>query len=466
MNLFADIYKLSRAGRALFLAWILGSAALAGLGHYEAAAAVALALLISSGRRACAAASPIELILIIWFIASPIASYYARLPADRSIVTFDRVVFCLLAAAALLGGRASDFRMTRFEKAWALVAAMALASAATRANNLAYALRIAFDSFALPLVAFHLARNYFDSNRMAKPLLAAAIATAFLLFIAGAAELATGIDLFPYEGSELIREGQIRPNGPFMADSSYAVICLLLFVMIRAAGDLLDIQAGDHGARIAYACGLAVAGAAALLAAFRAVAVALLLCLIIYEWVRAAVPRRAVKIWPAALVVGAVVAALLGIGAERAKQLSNLYGRLAAWEAAARMAADHPIFGVGLGNYFDYYDRWYSRQTYAIEQALSTKVAAGPHSNLLWIASELGLVGLIPYVAANYFLLFDGWRRLNRKRAPHAALFAAYWIPGLALASGFYSDLNLYFFFLMGVGHARRRDPLRGGVDR
>jgi hypothetical protein len=450
MTLFADVYKSNCIRATLLLASIMGSAALAGLGHYEAAAALALALLISIGWSKCAAASPIELILIIWFVASPVASYYARLPADRSIVTFDRAVFCLLAAAALFGRRASDFRLARFEKAWALVAAVAFASAATRANNLTYALRIAFDSFALPVVAFHLARNYFDSNRMAKPLFGVAIAIALLLFFAGASELATGVDLFPYKGSELIREGQVRPNGPFVADSSYAIISLLLFVTIRATGDLLNVQAGDRGARIAYTCGLMAAGAAALLAAFRAVALALLLCLIIYEWVKAAGRGRA-RIWPAALVFGAVLTALVGIAAERAISPSNLYSRLAAWEAAARMAADHPLFGVGLGNYFDYYDSWYSRQTYAIERALSTKVAEGPHSNLLWIASELGLVGLIPYVAANCFLLFEGWRELYQKRAPRAALFAAYWVPGLALASGFYSDLNLYFFFLMGL---------------
>jgi len=28
---------------------------------------------------------------------------------------------------------------------------------------------------------------------------------------------------------------------------------------------------------------------------------------------------------------------------------------------------------------------------------------------------------------------------------------AAYWIPGLELTSGMYSELNLYFFFLLGL---------------
>ena len=35
--------------------------------------------------------------------------------------------------------------------------------------------------------------------------------------------------------------------------------------------------------------------------------------------------------------------------------------------------------------------------------------------------------------------------------AAFIALFVAYWLPGLTLASGYYSDTNLYFFFLIGL---------------
>lgn len=454
----AGTYNLRAA--MMMLTCAISSAALAGIGNYEAAIAAALALMwLAVMASSELPASPFELILTIWFVASPIASYYLRLPEDRAILTFDRAIFCLLAAAAFSRFGPS---LTRFERAWAVVAAIAIASAATKSNNFLYAMRIAVDSFALPLVAFHLARNHFDLDRPAKPFLAAAAALALFLFVVGAYELATGSDLFHYKGSELTREGQVRPNGPFATDSSYAIICLVLFVLLRAAGDLFEVRAGDRGARIAHGVGLLAAGAAALLPGFRAVALAIAACLIVYEWAGAASLRRALlRIWPAALFVVAAALPLVSIMAERIFSPSNFYGRLAAWEAAARMAVDHPIFGVGLGNYFDYYDRLYSRQTYAIEQALSTKVAEGPHSNLLWIASELGLLGLIPYLIANFLLLFEGWRGLGRRRAPRAALFVAYWVPGLTLASGFYSDLNLYFFFAMGLASSRSAQDQR-----
>jgi len=75
------------------------------------------------------------------------------------------------------------------------------------------------------------------------------------------------------------------------------------------------------------------------------------------------------------------------------------------------------------------------------------------------VAAVLGLAALALYLAASLYLFFMGWRAMKghdsaRGRAAAAcylALLAAYWIPGLTLASGYYSDLNLYFFFMLGL---------------
>ena len=90
---------------------------------------------------------------------------------------------------------------------------------------------------------------------------------------------------------------------------------------------------------------------------------------------------------------------------------------------------------------------------------LDTTAADSPHSNLLWVAAEMGVVAFLLYVIANAYLLLVGWRALRRAQSVRAraaaaafiALFVAYWLPGLTLASGYYSDVNLYFFFLMGL---------------
>src|SRR5215471_6570340 len=41
----------------------------------------------------------VQNLLLFWFATSPIASYYLRFPIERSIITYDRVVFGSIAIA-------------------------------------------------------------------------------------------------------------------------------------------------------------------------------------------------------------------------------------------------------------------------------------------------------------------------------------------------------------------------------
>jgi hypothetical protein len=71
------------------------------------------------------------------------------------------------------------------------------------------------------------------------------------------------------------------------------------------------------------------------------------------------------------------------------------------------------------------------------------------------------------YLAANVFIFVLGYKLLRDSRttgqriasACYLAIAAAYTIVGLTLTSGAYSDLNLYFFFLLGLlsGEARNQ---------
>jgi O-antigen ligase len=120
---------------------------------------------------------------------------------------------------------------------------------------------------------------------------------------------------------------------------------------------------------------------------------------------------------------------------------------------------ERPLFGVGLTNYNEYFNRRYSRADQWQGAIADARPMAYPHSNALWIGAELGIVALAIYVVANLCLFvigYRGWRRAETTRQKAAAgcflaLLAAYSIPGLTLTSGAYSDLNLYFFFFLGL---------------
>ena len=464
------------------LAGVLIAAAFCGVGRYREAAGAALLILVSG----CVAFGGLSIssLLVAWFVGSPIASFFIRYPYDKSLVTFNRLILVLAAwllfirigtsrnGSAVQNGSEERtsvvprFKATPFEIAWAALSVIALISALLKSHDPGYAGKIAFDSFCLPLLAFRIARSHFIIGSHSRWLTLAGIALALLLFAAGAYELATGFDLFAYKGSELIRAGERRVNGPFSADSSYAVICLMLFLFLRAAPQALSVRF-DKTSRLVYEGALGAAMIASMLPMFRTVGIALVACWAILELASGRRPALEAR----SLVAGrwhiAVLVAVVSLGAavtpalfaRRLADPSNAFSRVATWEAAAEIAAEHPLFGVGLANYGDFFLAKYKWEDESVEQVMNTSAIPSPHSNLLWIAAELGWLAFAVYVVANISLALMGWRTLRRERnrprrtaaACFVALVVAYWITGLTLTSGVYSDLNLYFLFLAGV---------------
>jgi tetratricopeptide (TPR) repeat protein len=69
-------------------------------------------------------------------------------------------------------------------------------------------------------------------------------------------------------------------------------------------------------------------------------------------------------------------------------------GRTELWQKTFDIIADHPILGVGLGNWE------FQFPAYADGQHLNVDAAPRrPHNDLLWLASETGLLGLLAYLA-------------------------------------------------------------------
>jgi O-antigen ligase len=474
------------ASIASVIAGTVVSATLCAKGSYRDAAVIT-ALSLGTAIFFTAPLTP-ERVLLAWFATTPLASFFLRYPLDRSILTYDRVVFFILTLLVLSESRSvfiarslpdstttesAQFSLTKFEIAWLLLSVVALASALMHSNNLPYAVRIAVDAFWLPLFAFYFARRYFSLRNGGTVLMLGGAALALFMFITGFFELTTGDDLFRYKGAELVREGERRVNGPFASDSSFAIICMLLFLFLQAAPRLIRMRF-DRSGKLTYYTATFCAALAALLSTFRVVAFAMLICWIIQVWLEHRASRR--SFWksassrrqlPLALALVVVVILIGGwLALRAAPALANRltdprsgFGRLATWQAAAEITFENPVIGVGLTNYAEAFDQSHYYSDEAPEEVLETKAVDSPHSNLLWISSELGLSGLVLYIAANVFLFLIGWRAFmgshGRQQSVasscYLALVLAYWISGLTLASGYYSDLNLYFLFLLGA---------------
>ena len=181
--------------------------------------------------------------LVGWFVTTPLASFYLRVPPERSIITYDRVrsLAVMIVMVILKWRRADSGSSTKVSaaqspdldhevrSAWALLSVAALASVAARSNNLAYATRMAVDSFWLPLIAFHIARNHLDIRRPGKALVLGSDRSALLLFVIGGAEFVTAADFFHFKRLGDYSRRRAPRNGPFISDSSYSIISLDAF---------------------------------------------------------------------------------------------------------------------------------------------------------------------------------------------------------------------------------------------
>lgn len=105
---------------------------------------------------------------------------------------------------------------------------------------------------------------------------------------------------------------------------------------------------------------------------------------------------------------------------------SNL-GRIYVWEADKKMIMDHPIIGVGPG----LWGKKYAEQ-YQLKQ--ETQNLGHSHNNLLQIASESGILGLIGFLGFSVFVICKSLIHYVRSRNPY----------DLSILVGFISYLFLF----------------------
>jgi len=100
--------------------------------------------------------------------------------------------------------------------------------------------------------------------------------------------------------------------------------------------------------------------------------------------------------------------------------------------AAWHTFVDHPIFGVGPGQFAEYYSQAYGNRVGLIEQ---TKKYRG-HNLYLETLAETGLVGFVSLIAIFFVILHGLWKQRNRLKLNH---------PELAMtATGFFLCVAAY----------------------
>ncbi|MGH1335478.1 MAG: O-antigen ligase family protein [Aureispira sp.] len=113
--------------------------------------------------------------------------------------------------------------------------------------------------------------------------------------------------------------------------------------------------------------------------------------------------------------------------------------RFSLWNNTLEMIQDAPVLGVGLGNWKIHFPK-YSMAGLRSEQGAI--FFQRPHNDYLWIASEMGVLGLIAYLGVLLSSLFFAFRILKKTAQEEPSTYAI----TLAMTSGLVAFLIFSFF--------------------
>lgn len=93
--------------------------------------------------------------------------------------------------------------------------------------------------------------------------------------------------------------------------------------------------------------------------------------------------------------------------------------RYAIWEGAFNMFKEHPILGVGLGQYKDNYQK-----KYILKKARNRKLTHA-HNNVMQMLAENGIVGCVGFLTLVLYIFGSNCLDFIKRRCPYALIIAA-----------------------------------------
>jgi hypothetical protein len=402
-------------------------------------------------------------VILGWVLMFPLGYYYASFPKEESLVTSDRIFIGILLVAACWAGSGTteqipaDLRKSaKYWGGFVLVAALTI----PRVKLPLSALRILVEAFVFPgLLAWYVVR-YFDVRKNLPRLHLVASVMAIYVAVVGAAEVVLQRDLMALPSSSIILAGEdptaqfwLRPNGPFTSTNSFALIgwvsfFFLLFLRKAMAEEMPVWQMGVH--RLAVACALLTS----FMPLFRSVITSVVVVLAVDAYYTRGL-RRLIRVGAISsfLLLALVLRLALPAVFEDRSSSANFEGRIATQLQVLKVFLDNPLTGVGLTNYAEAARNGRYASVYQDVEAVDAE-----HNNLSAVLAETGIVGFLFYLISQV-LLVTAFRRVSRPRTQESMLvwkaflfiFLAYWINGMSVISGFYSDLNLWYLFALAV---------------
>jgi hypothetical protein len=397
----------------------------------------------------------------LWVAFYPYCYSLCSFPQEQPIFTVDRGLILMLVFEMLIVSRQgfAAIPLTRdvliSGYIWGLYLLVCFLSLALRSPSNELGLyRLLVEGMVMPAVLGLYAICYFPVIEDLRKLHICACILALGLFITGLIELTTGIDLFPWGGSEpLFTETHLRrADGPFEQQVVLSVVGILAFFFILYLGRLTSNDRPTWLTLLHKAGCLAALGAA-LLPLNRGLIVALVPIAIIDTCARRPlVSRRAWAAFFSLALLAILSAKLLNplLYEERIASPDNVYQRIAQHQETLRVFREYPFFGVGFALYHDYA----SQNPRYLASWKGIESMTVQHNVLMTVLTDQGIIGLLLYCSSQAFLIRAMWR--IRKPFPRgwlAFLYCVliYQLIGMDYATVYFPDINLFYVLVLGV---------------
>jgi hypothetical protein len=402
-------------------------------------------------------------IVMVWVVVFPFCYYLFSFPRERALFTVDRAFVFLVLVTLISTPRDHQFlplpNDVRFAGyLWGAYLAVCLISLLGHSVlDILSSYRLVLDGMFMPALLGLYAMRFFPVVQNLSKLHACVCILMIGIAVVAGIELVSGTNLFPSPGAveTWVQTGNvklIRVDGPFENSSVLCVIGTLGFFLIVYCRRLLGVSL-TRGQRWLHSAGVLASLASALMPMNRGLVIALLVCACIdYFSADPLVSRTTWTCMVVALVLFTVGGKVFypGVYEDRVTSRANFYQRIAQNLQTLEVIRDHPLTGVGFGLY---HDAVLEDSKYEVRWG-GFEAMNAPHNSLSAVLSEEGGIGFILYVAAQLLFVraMYGLRQFNGlgwRTFLYCVL--VYAIFGLDVGIAYYSDLNLFYMFVLGI---------------
>lgn len=359
-----------------------------------------------------------------------------------------RLVFCLFIFVLLVDvllKRKRVMSLDRTEICMVIFCLILLANIFMQSERLPWSLRQATDGYAIPFFAYYVARRLVISEDGFFHLTRVLGYLGFYLIIIGLVERVA------YPGLVY------RLRGPFGSENSYYYVLMVTFFAVLLS--TICSRAIPEEKQALHPCVrwfvLCLAPVIILLTWTRGNWVGFLMGAWVFLFLGYRLIRGSRKMGLVGIVLLLVPVMVLAVKAlvadeyiaGRILSAGTVEFRLARWQVAMQEGAQHPIFGVGFQNL-----------QMLLGRKLGGRFASAAHAHNLFVSTfaELGLVGLLAYLAILASVIGTGLTLYRRGRNSQdrwrgvaiIAVMVAFMIPGIFNMGG--DSMSVYAYFLVG----------------